>query len=67
MNYWDVQLEGGGHGGQGSGQALVIMYTNAEHIGKVNERYAADTDQDLILLTETWCNSDVSDYFLIRP
>jgi len=46
------------------------MYTNAQSLaGKVNELSctAVDLNPDLILLTETWLNKDISDAYLTIP
>jgi hypothetical protein len=46
------------------------MYTNAQSlVVKVSELSCtvADIDPDQILLTETWCNKDISDAFLSLP
>ncbi len=48
----------------------MIMYTNAQSlVGKVNELSCsvADMDPDLILITETWCNREITDSFLSIP
>ncbi len=59
---------GGGDGrGNAGGETLVIMYTNAQSIvGKVNELACTtnDLNPDLILLTETWCNSEITNAYL---
>jgi hypothetical protein len=64
---------GGGRGGDGGGderapsEALVILYLNAQSIvNKVNELgvVVADLEPDLILITETWCNSTITDAYL---
>jgi hypothetical protein len=46
------------------------MYTNAQSVvGKVNELACTvgDVDPDLILVTETWCNSEITDAYLTIP
>ncbi len=46
------------------------MYTNAQSLaGKVNELSCTvvDLNPDLILLTETWLNKDISDAYLTIP
>jgi hypothetical protein len=48
-------------------KALKILYANAQSIvGKIGELTAVmqDIEPDLILLTETWCNSTIPDAFL---
>jgi hypothetical protein len=61
---------GGGHGSDANGKTLVIMYTNAQSLaGKVYELSCVvlDMDPDLILISETWCNRDITDSFLTIP
>ncbi len=56
-----------GHGPHASGKALTIMYTYEQRVvGKVSELACTvgDIDPDLILVTETWCNSEITDTFL---
>jgi hypothetical protein len=67
---------GGGDGGGGGGgggdertpsETLVILYLNAQSIaGKINElgATAAELEPDLILITESWCNENVTNAFL---
>ncbi len=46
------------------------MYTNAQRvIGKVNELACtvSDLNPDLILLTETWCNNEITNAYLTIP
>ena len=47
-----------------------MLYLNAQSIvGKIDElaSTASDEKPDLILITETWCNSDITDAFLSLP
>jgi len=48
----------------------IVLYTNAQSlVNKVNEltATASDLNPDLILVTETWCRSDVTDAYLAVP
>ena len=57
----------GGDGGRTAGQALKILYLNAQRIvGKIDELavIAGEEDPDLILVTESWCNDNIPDAFL---
>ena len=63
------QLRGGA-----TGQTLrterTILYLNAQSIvGKIDELVcmANDTEPDVILITESWCNVDTNDAFLSTP
>ncbi len=45
----------------------MIIYMNAQSlVGKVNELSCSlsDMDLDLILMTKTWCNREITDSFL---
>jgi hypothetical protein len=49
------------------GDELKVLYTNAQSIvGKIDElgSVASEVKPDLILVTETWCNAQISDAFL---
>ena len=51
-------------------EILKIMYTNIQSIqSKINEFmvHVADLEPDIILLTETWCNSSIPDAALSIP
>ena len=74
------QEEQGGRRGGGEGEAATaggrnnssvsILYLNAQSIvGKVDElaSSASEIDPDLILVVESWCNSNISDAFLSIP
>ena len=62
---------GRGAGERGaSGKTLNILYTNCQSIvGKIDElsSIASETQPHLILLNETWCNSQISDAYLGIP
>ena len=48
----------------GQAKAILILHTNAQSLaGKVNELsvVASEIKPDIIALTETWCNSDITD------
>jgi hypothetical protein len=66
----DKEEEGEERGQRGSGppcQALKVLYLNAQSIvKKVNELscVAGALNPDIIMITESWCNSDVADTFL---
>jgi len=56
-------VHGGGQTAPGKSKTLVILYTNAQSLaGKVNELscIASDIKPDIIALTETWCNNDIT-------
>ena len=58
-----------GHCGNDS-HSLKILYTNAQSVqNKVNELcgVASDLEPDIILLTETWCNTNISNSQLKVP
>jgi hypothetical protein len=64
MNCWPGD---GGESSENPLKALKILYANAQGIvGKIGELTAVvqDIEPDLILLTETWCNSTIPDAFL---
>jgi hypothetical protein len=51
-------------------ETLVVLYMNAQSVvNKVNELsvIAADLEPDLILITETWCNAEITDAYLNLP
>ena len=58
----------GGNGGGGApGETLVVLYLNAQSVvGKINELSCtvSEMEPDLILITETWCNSDITTAYL---
>ena len=65
------QQEDKGAGRDGGGgapcEALVVLYLNARSVvGKINELACtvSDMEPDLILITETWCNSDITNAHL---
>ena len=61
--------ERAGRGRHGAGgEALTVLYLNAQSIsGKIDELacVARDTDTDLILITESWCNDEISNAFYL--
>ena len=64
---------GGGGGGRrrgASSEALKILYLNAQSLGGKIDELACTTkvsEPDIILVTESWCNSEITDAFLTIP
>ncbi len=56
-----------GRGGGASSEEIVILYLNAQSIVKKIDKLCCVADSvkpDLILVTESWCNGDISDAYL---
>ncbi len=56
-----------GRGGRASSEEIVILYLNAQSIVKKIDELCCVADSvkpDLILVTESWCNGDISDAYL---
>jgi len=61
---------GGGRAGEQETKILKVCYTNAQSIlGKINEltAYIVETVPDIVLICETWCNSEVNNASLTIP
>ena len=61
---------GGGRAGEQETKILKVCYTNTQSIlGKINEltAYIVETVPDIVLICETWCNSEVNNASLTIP